>query len=145
MNSQINQSPYGDISLPFDGTVPTSGAALEALARRARYLRSAAILDATRAFASVLKAGLRSVAQGLHRHHVRRKAIAELSRLDSRLLADIGIRREQIPIVVDGLAKHARDVEAHAAADSRLPKLAITRARDCGPGINDDDCLPMAA
>lgn len=41
----------------------------------------------------------------LSRRWERRRAIAELGRLDDRLLADIGISRGQIPQVVDGLSR----------------------------------------
>jgi uncharacterized protein YjiS (DUF1127 family) len=48
---------------------------------------------------------LRSQIILLSRRWLRRRATAELERLDDRLLADIGISRGQIPQVVDGLCR----------------------------------------
>lgn len=46
---------------------------------------------------------LRRTGRYLAAAHRRRAAIADLSRLDDRQLDDIGVRREQIPEVVDGV------------------------------------------
>lgn len=44
----------------------------------------------------------------------RRKAAAELHRLDDRMLADIGIGRSEIPSVVAGLGRNLRRRPANA-------------------------------
>ena len=48
-----------------------------------------------------------SVAAGFVRAHKRRAAIRDLSRLSDRQLRDVGIRREQIREVVDGMLARA--------------------------------------
>lgn len=50
---------------------------------------------------------LRQAGRYLAVAHRRRAAIAELSRLDDRQLHDIGIRREQIPDVIDRVVDRA--------------------------------------
>jgi uncharacterized protein YjiS (DUF1127 family) len=61
----------------------------------------------------------------------RRKAIAELQRLDDRLLADIGISRGQIPQVVDGLGR---------------PQARMTRSKpSVSPGEWQGEHFRMAA
>lgn len=42
---------------------------------------------------------------GWRQTHVRRASMAELRRLDDRTLADIGLRREQLGAVIDGLVR----------------------------------------
>lgn len=154
MNTHRNQSPCGDISLLLTGGLPTSGAALEALARRGRCLRSAALFEAAKAVAASVRSGIGSAARALWQRRQRRAAIAELSRLDDRLLADIGIERGQIPSVVEGMleAQSAAGAGSHRA--NRLSAQGQTHAQavasipsvvDCGPAINDDDCRPLAA
>ena len=54
----------------------------------------------------------RSIVKPVRRWHNRRKAIAELSRLDDRMLADIGIMRNEITQVVEGI--FADDAGAYA-------------------------------
>lgn len=146
MITMINQSPCGAVALPPEGALPASGAALEALARRGRCLRSAAMFDAARTLAVLLRRGLRSLLQGFYGQQSRRQAIAELSRLDDRLLADIGMRREDIPLVVDGWAKRSGTEKTTAAAAGGLRQPAVMRTRACTAGaVNDDDCRPEAA
>ena len=146
MNVVTNQSPCGTVLLPADGALPASGAALEALARHGRCLRSAAMFDGARTLAGRLRRGLRPLLQGLYRQQIRRRSIAELSRLDARLLADIGLRREDIPLVVDGWAKRSGTETTVAAAAGGLRQPAATQLRACTAGaVNDDDCRPEAA
>lgn len=69
----------------------------------------------------------RQVRDGVLRWQQRRKAIQELSRLDDRMLRDIGVRRADIPFVVEvvlnepspfkrGAAAGRARVESHPAA-----------------------------
>ncbi len=60
--------------------------------------------------------------EGLRRWHKRRKAIAELSTLDDRMLRDIGISRGEIREVVDAQLRH--EAEADAAAKAAEPRPA---------------------
>jgi len=66
----------------------------------------------------------------------RRRAIAELERLDARLLADLGVERDAIPDLVDRLL--ARQAPAdHAPATGRgVSGAGSTAARPTpGPGV----------
>ena len=70
---------------------------------RARELQSEAIGDALgtagRFLAGGVAGGYRWIADGIRK----RQTIAQLSRLDDRMLADIGIDRVQIPMIAQGL------------------------------------------
>lgn len=140
MNTWTNQSSCGAIELPR-GTLPTSATVMDALIRRGHCLRSQAIVAASRTGYRSLTRGLGRLAAGWRRFNARRAAIAELNRLDDRLLADIGVRREQIPLVVDGLALPKRDHQS--LRDTRI-KAARTVGIDCGPAVNDADCRAAA-
>lgn len=50
-----------------------------------------------------LRAWLSSRLDAVRRHQQRRRAIAELTRMSAWRLADLGIPRDRIPEVVDGL------------------------------------------
>ncbi len=141
MKTWTNQSPCGAIELPR-GTLPTSGAVMEALIRRGHCLRAQALFDAAKTSYRALSRGLERVAAGWRRFNAHRKAIADLNRLDDRLLADIGIRREQIPLVVDGLDVPGRGHQPQP--DTRI-EPARTGGLDCGPAVNDEDCRAAAA
>ena len=141
MNIQSGQSPCGELLLPREGTVPLSGATLEALARRGRCLQGQAIVEA----AGAAWARVRAALDALRHYRQRRAAIAELSRLDDRLLADIGIHREQIPLMVDGMLARAAPGPDGQQTISRRAPVATTRTRDCAEPVNDEDCRSLAA
>jgi uncharacterized protein YjiS (DUF1127 family) len=93
----------------------------ETLAPRAR-----AMAEAVDAGGRSLRWGLDGVAtamgrlwQSLARRSERKRAVCQLSRLDDRLLADIGLRRADIELAVDGLLADPR-VQRRAAAIERL-------------------------
>ena len=85
---------------------------------RARELQSEAIGEALGAVGRFVA----GAAVGAYRWIVvairRRRTIAELSRLDSHLLADIGIDREQIPLIARGLL----------APSGSVPRRTVTGA-----------------
>lgn len=141
MNTYINQSPCGDISLPFTGGVPVSGATLDALARRGRCLRSAAMLSAGRAVSAAFK----SVYDALRARYRRQQAIAELSRLNDVLLADIGIARADIPLVIDGLISKERPQPLDTVSKISISSTSKVLRSPCPDAINDDDCRRLAA
>lgn len=58
-----------------------------------------------------------SILKALRDFLARSRAIGELDRLDDRMLADIGVIRENIPAVVDGIAlRAARKVDSSLIA-----------------------------
>jgi uncharacterized protein YjiS (DUF1127 family) len=63
----------------------------------------------------------RQIMLGLQRWQ-RQKAIAQLRQLDDRQLADIGISRNDIPLVVDGMlaSPHGRKTPAEPARGPRV-------------------------
>lgn len=85
---------------------------------RARELQSEAIGRALgvagRFVAGTVAGAYRRIVAALRR----RRTIAELSRLDSHLLADIGIDREQIPLIAQGLI----------APSGSVPRRTVTGA-----------------
>jgi uncharacterized protein YjiS (DUF1127 family) len=62
----------------------------------------------------------RTIVKPIRRWHKRNKALDELYRLDERMLADIGIARNEIRQVVDGM--FARDAGAYAQPPPTTPK-----------------------
>lgn len=145
MNTWTNQSPCGALVLPFNGKLPT-GAELSALERRGRCLRSAAMFTAARTLAGFLGRSLRGLRRGLSRRLAQRRAIAQLSRLDDRLLADIGMRREDIPRVVDSLARRSDDRGAETVRSNPSAGLALAPTHaDAKRAANDDHCPSRAA
>lgn len=77
----------------------------------------------------------RSVADGVRR----RRTIAELSRLDDHMLADIGIDRERIPAIARGLLAPKGD------APTRLIPTAPCPPELRGEAANDSKSPPLAA
>jgi hypothetical protein len=82
----------------------------------------------------------------LKRRNAKHAAITELSRFNNHLLADIGIRRAQIPTVVEAM------VDRRASTPKVPPQTAATVAVStatglaCGCGAaNDEHRPPLAA
>ena len=106
---------------------------------RARHLQSEAIARgfgaAGRFLARIATAAIRPIVATLHK----RRTMAELSRLDDRLLADIGIDHEQIPMIAQGLI----------APSNATPRRTV-RAAPCpteyrGGAANDPKTPSVAA
>ncbi|WP_025769679.1 DUF1127 domain-containing protein [Thioalkalivibrio sp. HK1] len=77
---------------------------------RARKAQGEAIVRSIRLIGNFIS---RSLAKGWKRIDLgirRRQMVAELSALDDRILDDIGIRRRDIPMVVDGLLIPGGDI-----------------------------------
>jgi uncharacterized protein YjiS (DUF1127 family) len=69
---------------------------------------------------SGLAALVRQLLQPLARRSERRRAIGRLAELDDRLLADIGLRRGDIALAVDGLLADSRVTRRTLAVTERL-------------------------
>lgn len=69
----------------------------------------------------------RTVISGVVRAHRRRTAIRQLYALDNRLLKDIGISRDQIPAVVDGMTRQRRGAETPPAESCEIAKFPRPR------------------
>ena len=81
---------------------------------------------------------LRGLWDALARRSERKRALCQLSRLDDRLLADIGLRRGDIELAVDGLLTDPR-VQRRATAteqplEDRRPGLP-TNSNRSAPGL----------
>ena len=71
----------------------------------------------------------RHIMQPLARRSERRQAIAQLTGLDARLLADIGLRRSDIELAVDGLLADPRVARRTPAPPiSAQPEQVLDRA-----------------
>ncbi len=145
MTSQLNSSRHGAPPTAPPGADLTAQAIATHL-QRGRYLRSEGFYRGIGAAIGVLGGAYRALRDGLRQHNARRAAIAELSYMNSHMLADIGIRREQIPMIVEGMLNHRATTPemppqtADAAAISNAASVA------CGCGAaNDEHCPPLAA
>jgi uncharacterized protein YjiS (DUF1127 family) len=87
-----------------------------------------------RAVAEVLGAAWRGLRGWFARRSERRRAIAQLTALDDRLLADIGLRRSDIELAVDGLL-----------ADPRVTPRTAARAMVASDYPLERQPRPMAA
>lgn len=103
----------------------------EQRARKARAEAYALVFGAVgRGIVSAVRgtvSAIRGVARGIHRRHVEKAAVRELSALDDRLLRDIGLERGDIRTVASTLAarnaqEHERAIEHshHARAESKV-------------------------
>jgi uncharacterized protein YjiS (DUF1127 family) len=131
LSSRVLPSRFGD---EFDAS---------ALEREARAARDVAILGALRAGWAALRRGTASLAVALHplRDRVeawreRRNAAKELYGLDDRTLAELGLRRSEIPFVI---ARPVRERDQRPA----LPRRPVSpgndnRPRGISPGKNNN-------
>ena len=106
---------------------------------RARRLQSEALGRMLGAAGRLLA---RSVARSVRRIATairKRQTIRELSRLDDHLLADIGIAREQIPMIGEGLIARSGEVPRRAIPAAPCPP------RYRGDAANDARPPSMAA
>jgi uncharacterized protein YjiS (DUF1127 family) len=62
---------------------------------------------------------LRQLGASISEWRERERALNELSALDDRTLADIGLRRTDIPFIVKGTAEHAQEAGRAAPAEAR--------------------------
>ena len=106
---------------------------------RARELQSETIARglgaAGRFLARTATAAIRSIIGTLRK----RRTMAELSRLDDHLLADIGIDRAQIPMIAQGL------IAPSNAAPRRTVRAAPGPTQYRGGAANDSDTPSVAA
>ncbi len=141
MTSQLNSSQQG--------APPGADLTAQAIAthlQRGRYLRSEAFNRGIRGAIGVLDKAYRAQRDGLRRYNAHRTTIAELSRINNHMLADIGIQREQIPMIVEGM------LDRRASTTEMSPRTADAVAVSTAPGVaygcgaaNDEHCPPLAA
>ena len=108
-------------------------------AARARRLQSEAFGRAFGAAARVLARTASRAYRGIVDAVRKRRTIAELSRLDDHLLTDIGIDREQIPTIAQGLIAPSGD------APRRIIPAAPCPPEFRGEAANDTKAPPVAA
>ena len=90
----------------------------------------------------IAKAFRQYILEPLARERWRRIAIEELRRMDDRLLADIGLRRDQIDIAVHGLLAQREGTDVRPAEE---PAEQPVPAEETVPGDEDRDDWPKAA
>jgi len=145
MKSQLNSSQHGAPPASRSGADLTAPAMAMHL-QRGRHLRSEAFYRRIGAAIVMLGGAYRALRDGLRRHNARRTAVGELSRMNNHMLADIGIYREQIPTVVEGMLGHRASTAK--TSPHATDTVAVSTATDvkCGCGAaNDEHCPPLAA
>ena len=100
------------IPMTAQGLIAPSGEA----PRRTKAIGNA-LGNAGRFLAGGVAGGYRWIADGIRK----RQTIAQLSRLDDRVLADIGIDREQIPMIAQGLIAPSGEAPRRTIATSTCP------------------------
>ena len=98
---------------------------------RARRLQSKAVARAAGAVGRLLARGGSGAYRWIAGAIRRRRTIAELSRLDDHMLADVGIDRAQIPMIAQGL------IAPSGEAPRRAVPFAPCPARYRGAAVND--------
>ncbi len=98
-----------------------SPADLWAIERKARRERAVAV-------AGWISGGVAKLINAIRAAHRRRVAIDELSALDNRMLADIGISRSEIRAVVTGASGFVPRAVSSARIERYLNDDALTRA-----------------
>jgi uncharacterized protein YjiS (DUF1127 family) len=129
------------IQIP-QGATPAHGLSRAELGRylsRAHRLR---VLAFSRLITGIVR-GLGALFQSLNKARDRRSAVAELQRLDRRMLKDIGVERSQTPLIVEQLLQRPK-------AKGEPPKAYPLRYLRALPtpgatGEDDERCPPLAA
>ena len=126
----------------------------------ARRRQARAMAEAMRAGSRALRRGLsglaallRQLPERLARRSERRRAIGQLAELDDRLLADIGLRRGDIALAVDGLLADPRmrrpapgaAVTERVLEGARCPMPAASANSNRPDGPAPRDCMPDRA
>jgi len=145
MTSQQNSLQQGAPAAAPPGTDLTAQAIATHLLR-SHYLRSEALYQGIGAAIGVLGGAYRALRDGLRRYNAHRTTVAELSRINNHMLADIGIRREQIPMIVEGMLD--RRVSTTEMSPQTVDAVAVSTAPRvaCGcAAANDEHCPPVAA
>ena len=103
-------------------------------AARARELQSEALGRAFGAVGRMLARTVSRAFRGIVDAARKRRTIAELSRLDAHLLADIGIDRAQIPTIAQGRIAPSGDAPRHVIPAAPCPpELRGEAANDTMP------------
>ena len=102
----------------------TAGPARPEATARAVYLAIEAVAAAGGWAVRGLVAAWRPLGRRLARFDARRRTVGELRRLDDAVLRDIGIERDAIPAVVDGLLAPQDETPARPRHVARRPVVA---------------------
>jgi uncharacterized protein YjiS (DUF1127 family) len=112
-------SEHAPVGTGFGSTV--TPAELWAIERKARRERAIAV-------GNWISGGFARLVNAIRAAHRRRLAIDELSALDNRMLADIGISRSEIRAVVTGASGFVPRAVSSARIERYLNDDALTRA-----------------
>ncbi len=150
MKDRPFQGPYGSAPYPLEGTLPAGdtdaqvpGTPLtleefEAAQRLGRRLQARAMASALTGLLRTLAWPFTRLAAGYMRASREAAAIRQLNALNDHLLADLGIRRSEIPAAVAGLVRRP----AAAPTLSRV-RAAPVRVEPAAPG-NDPEAKAAA-
>jgi uncharacterized protein YjiS (DUF1127 family) len=144
MTSQRNLSRHGAPPTAPSGADLTAPAIATHL-QRGRYLRSEALFRGIGGAIDVLGGAYRALREGLRRHNAHRAAITELSRMNTHVLADIGIQREQIPMIVEGLLERRASTPVPSPGTENTPAASPSRDLGCGRAASEEHCCPPLA
>ena len=117
-------------SFPFTSTPRSRVGDLQACLAVARAMRALAFIHLVQSTAALLD---RWAIEPAKQWDARRQLCKSLMSLDDRLLADIGINRWEIPLIVADAVRAADELSA-----APIPTRAVTMAATSGTPANDE-------
>ena len=144
MTTQLNSSRHEPPPVVSSGPDLTAQAISRHL-QRGRYLRSEAIYRRIGDTIGVLAGTYRDFREGLKRRNAKHAAVTELSRLNNHMLADIGIRRAQIPMVVEAMIARRATTPEPGPRVTDVRAVSTASGLACGCGAANDEGYPSLA